>query len=323
MSYAHLIKEVARGQRGSRALTREESGAAFAAALNGCMPEAALGAFLVALRMKGETVDELLGLADAWYAQAEVRLDLPPGPALPVVIGSYSGARRQANLLPLLALLLQRLGLRVLVHGADTVAGRTPSVDIFRALDAPVASARDELSAVLDEAGVVFVPLRVLAPQLAHFLAWREQIGVRHLGHSFVKTINPFTARALCLTAYTHPPYRELLRHFLLGRGQDALLLRGAEGEALASPRRLPALDWCRHGELLGFEGVETTTAPPPCALDAPATAAFTRRALADPRLLPAPLLAQAAIVLVASGAARDREHAEGMLQQCSGTGPG
>lgn len=322
MRHAPFLKEIARGHRGSRALTRADSSALFSDALAGRMPEAVLGGFLVALRMKGETVDELLGLADAWYARDEARLPLAPGPALPIVIGSYNGARRQPNLLPLFSLLLSRLGLRVLVHGITTAAGRTTSAEIYGALDVP---ARESLPATADALtadGLAFVPLSVLSPTLARFLAWRDLLGVRHLGHSFVKTLNPFVGPALCLTGITHPPYRELLHAYFVARGQDALLLRGSEGEALASVRRLPALDWLHQGEVTALPGHEQADAAAPCALDASATAAYTRQALVNPHLVPATLRAQLARVLIASGAARDAPAAAALLRERLGMEP-
>ncbi|MGE3772278.1 MAG: DNA-binding protein YbiB [Gammaproteobacteria bacterium] len=314
MNHAALIKEIARGHRGSRALSRADSASLFDAALTGRLPEAALGALLVALRMKGETADELQGLADAWRALPEARVALPPECALPVVIGSYNGARRAPNLLPLFALLLARLGLRVLVHGPRDVQGRTASASILRALQVPIAEELDAVPGALAASRCCFVPLDVLSPALHRLLAWREVIGVRHLGHSFVKALNPCTDRALCLTGITHPPYRELLRAYFTATREDALLLRGHEGEAIASPRRLPPLDWYRGGELVELAGEESAADPVSCAIDAASTAEYTRRALADPRLLPSTLLAQARHVLLASGGVDDAAQAAARL---------
>jgi anthranilate phosphoribosyltransferase len=316
MRHAPFLKEIARGHRGSRALTRADSAALFGDALAGRMPEAVLGGFLVALRMKGETVDELLGLADAWYAQDAARLPRTPGPTLPIVIGSYNGARRQPNLLPLFSLLLCRLGLQVLVHGVTAAAGRTTTAEIFRALDMPARASLRAAADALAADGLAFVPLTVLSPTLARFLAWRDLLGVRHLGHSFVKTLNTFDGPALCLTGITHAPYRALLHAYFVARGQDALLLRGSEGEALASLRRLPALDWLHQGEITVLPGHEEADATAPCALDASATADYTREVLAHPHRVPATLRAQLARVLIASGAARDAPAAAALLRE-------
>jgi anthranilate phosphoribosyltransferase len=291
----------------------------FADALNGRMPDGVLGALLVALRMKGETVDELLGLADAWRALPEARVPpLPEGP-LPIVIGSYNGARRQPNLLPLFALLLARLGLRVIVHGPRAVAGRVSSAEILQALRLPPVKEVAAIPAALAASRCCFVPLEVLSPSLHRLLAWRELIGVRHLGHSYVKVINPCAGRALRITGITHPPYRELLRAYFTTARADALLLRGHEGEAIASLSRLPPLDWYRSGELAELAGAGTPPVPAPCTIDAAATADYTLRALAEPHRVPSVLLAQARHVLVASGLVPDAAEAAARLREVFG----
>src|SRR5690606_4315698 len=105
----------------------------FGAMLDGGVPDLELGALMLALRMKTESVSELLGFARALTTRVH-RL-LPPTDAVrPVVLPSYNGARRQPNLVPLVALALQRIGVPVLVHGLLEGNGRVASAFIFREL---------------------------------------------------------------------------------------------------------------------------------------------------------------------------------------------
>ncbi len=316
MHYALLLKEIARGQHGARPLSRVDSAGLFTDALQGVMPDAVLGALLVALRMKGETLDELLGLHDAWQV-AHAPLALPPAndQRLPVVIGSFNGARRQPNLLPLLALLLTRLGLTVLIHGVRTSAGRVATREIFAELGIETATNLAHATSALRDRRLAFVPLDVLSPSLARLLAWRDVLGVRHLGHTLVKVMNPCRGPALVIAGYTHPPYRALMEHYFAGIEGQALLMRGAEGEAVASAHRLPAPLWCHGGTSTLLAGFEEARVPAPCELDAVSTAAFTRHALAQPAAIPQALLAQLRAVLIASGAAPDESAAGALLQ--------
>jgi hypothetical protein len=86
--------------------------------LNGDVPELELGGILIALRIKGEGEAEMRGFYEAMQAQT-LRLTPPVAKPMPIVIPSYNGARKQANLTPLLAILLHKLGFPVVVHGVS------------------------------------------------------------------------------------------------------------------------------------------------------------------------------------------------------------
>ena len=133
MDYTKIIKEVGRGKNHARDLDRETAQALYRQMLAGEVPELELGAVLIALRIKGEAEEEMLGFYQAMDERV-MRLDAPAGKPLPVVIPSYNGARKQANLTPLLALLLSRLGLPVVVHGVSEDRSRVTSAEIFSAL---------------------------------------------------------------------------------------------------------------------------------------------------------------------------------------------
>src|ERR1019366_690890 len=109
MNWGTLIEENGRGPNGARDLDEEDAWRMFAAMLDGAVPELELGGIMIALRIKGESVAELRGFQRA-AAERMQRLVAPAGAPRPVVLPSYNGARRQPNLLPLLALLLTRAG---------------------------------------------------------------------------------------------------------------------------------------------------------------------------------------------------------------------
>ncbi|RTL01673.1 MAG: DNA-binding protein YbiB, partial [Neisseriaceae bacterium] len=124
LNLTHYIKEIGRGKDGARDMSEQEAYELFGAILDGGVPDLELGAILIALRVKSEAEDELRG----FYRAADerlIRLDKPSGRLTPVVIPSYNGARHQANLTALLALLLQRFHIPVLIHGPLEGMGRT------------------------------------------------------------------------------------------------------------------------------------------------------------------------------------------------------
>lgn len=98
--------------------------------LNGEVPDLELGGVLIALRIKGEGEAEMLGFYEAMQNHT-IKLTPPAGKPMPIVIPSYNGARKQANLTPLLAILLHKLGFPVVVHGVSEDPTRVLTETIF------------------------------------------------------------------------------------------------------------------------------------------------------------------------------------------------
>jgi len=237
-----IIKEIGRGKNAARDLSREDARTLFTAILNDEIPPLQLGAILIALRIKGESLEELAGFLEACEASYE-HLKAPPG-KVPLVIPAYNGARKLPNLTPLLASLVAREGKPVLVHGVPDDPGRVTTIEIFRAMGIEPARDIAEAEAQLAERNLAILTIDTLAPQLARVLKLRREIGLRSSGHTLVKMIQPFTSKAIRLVSVTHPEYLERMRNFFTSYGSDALLLRGAEGEAVAHPRREPVNEW-------------------------------------------------------------------------------
>ena len=231
---ARFIKEIGRGPNGARSLSPEDTRALFSAMLDGRVPDLELGAILLAYRLKGETADELSAMLAATHASF-APLTSPACGYRAVSIPSYNGARKQPNLVPLLALLLAREGVPVLVHGVSADPGRVTSAEIFAALNLPAARDHAEIEAQLAARRVAFAPIEALAPKLARLLALRRRMGVRNSTHTLVKLLQPFAQPGLRLVNYTHPPYRDSLSALFAAHPEaaagGALLARGTEGD--------------------------------------------------------------------------------------------
>ncbi|WP_213297717.1 DNA-binding protein YbiB [Paraburkholderia sacchari] len=253
-SCARFIKEIGRGPNGARSLSPEDTRALYAAMLDGRVPELELGAVLLAYRLKGETADELAAMLAAAHASFTpiAVAEGAEGAYRPVSIPSYNGARKQPNLVPLLALLLAREGVPTLVHGVTEDPGRVTSAEIFAALNLPAARDHAEIEAQLGERRVAFASIGTLAPRLARLLSLRRRMGVRNSTHTLVKLLQPFAEPGLRLVNYTHPAYRESLSALFAAHPDaaegGALLARGTEGEAVADTRRQVQVDWLHDG---------------------------------------------------------------------------
>ena len=306
---AHFIKEIGRGKKGARSLSREDARALYAAMLDGRVDDLEMGAIMLAMRIKGESVDEIAGFLDAAEASFPP-LAAPAGQYAPVLIPSYNGARKMANLTPLLALLLAREGVPVLVHGVTRDPGRVTSAEIFVELGlGPAACAADvEAAHALRQPG--FMAIEQLAPKMAYLLSLRRRLGVRNSTHTLVKILQPYQGPALRLVSYTHPEYLAMLGEYFMtaaprGRG-DAFLMRGTEGETVANANRANQIDWFHGGErtlLVQRDAPTDELAQLPSDRDAATTAAWIRRALDGEAPVPPSILEQVAQCLLASKA--------------------
>ncbi len=310
MSIAAYLKDVGRGAAGARALGTAAARDAMAQLLDGSAGELETGAFLMAMRMKGETLDELCGFLQAVHERC---LAVPASRPV-VLIPSYNGSRKLPNLTPLLALWLAREGLDVIVHGPLDDPARVTSAAILADLGiAPVTRVAD-IEADWSRRKPAFVPTGVLCPPLQRLLDLRRRLGLRGPGHTVAKMLNPVAgAPALRLVNHTHPEFGALMAAWAQRDGVDAMLLRGTEGEPVADPRRQPRIDtWlagepCPAASLPAQEGVLAELPLLPRANDAASTAVYVQEVLSGMRPAPPPVARQAALVLAAVSALRGR----------------
>ena len=295
MSISHYIKEIGRGRDGARALDRAQAADLMGQILDGQVSDLELGAFCIAMRIKGETDQEMAGFLDATHARLQHLSATSPV----VVLPSYNGARKLPVLTPLLAHLLAREGVAVVVHGTATESTRITSQEVLSAMGV---TALNQAGAVA--AGeVVFAPTEVLHPNLKRLLDVRRVVGLRNPAHSLVKLMNPTTdANALLVSSYTHPEYAIAMAATFELTGARALLLRGTEGEVVADARRTPHMAAFVRGTrtaLVEAQAGSLAQLPElPTSIDAPTTARYAQAVLKGDLPVPTPLAMQVQAVL-------------------------
>jgi anthranilate phosphoribosyltransferase len=293
MGIGNYIKEIGRGKDGARALSREQACDLFGQVLDGAVTDLEVGAFCLAMRIKGETPAEMAGFLDATAA----RMHPIPSAGPAVVLPSYNGARKLPVLTPLLALLLAREGLPVLVHGTATESSRVTSQQVLSALGLAPQSAIQPLAS----GTVQFVPTELLCPGLQRLLDVRRVVGLRNPAHSLVKLMNPCQGPALIVSSYTHPEYAVSMAATLGLVHAHALLLRGTEGEPVADPRRTPAMDAFASGTLTRLQEAQAgslAAVPGLPTPDAPSTAAWIEAVLRGQTAVPVPIALQVAHIV-------------------------
>ncbi|EFQ0267066.1 DNA-binding protein YbiB [Shigella flexneri] len=291
MDYRKIIKEIGRGKNHARDLDRDTARGLYAHMLNGEVPDLELGGVLIALRIKGEGEAEMLGFYEAMQNHT-IKLTPPAGKPMPIVIPSYNGARKQANLTPLLAILLHKLGFPVVVHGVSEDPTRVLTETIFELMGITPTLHGGQAQAKLDEHQPVFMPVGAFCPPLEKQLA---------------KLATPFAeGEALCLSSVSHPEYIGRVAKFFSDIGGWALLMHGTEGEVYANPQRCPQINLIdREGMRVLYEKQDPAGSELlPQAKDPETTAQWTERCLAGSEAIPESLKIQMACCLVATGEA-------------------
>ncbi len=298
MSISKYIKIIGRGKQGARSLTREDAADLFGQVLDGSVTDLEVGGFCLAMRIKGETPEEMAGFLDATHQRMNHFPASNQSNKPIVVLPTYNGARKLPVLTPLLALLLGQRGVPVLLHGTATESSRVFTSEVLTALDIPAQAAIKSI--VPGE--VLFAPTELLLPALKRLLDVRRAVGLRNPAHSLVKILNPCHGKALVVSSYTHPEYAVSMGETFELIKANALLLRGTEGEVVADPRRLPQMEAFIAGIRQPAQPAQTGTlaALPelPKTTDAPTTAAYIRAVLAGDQVVPAPIALQVEYIL-------------------------
>jgi len=247
--FAATLRTIGRGPKLSRTLSREEARLAMAAILDGQVDDLQLGAFLLLLRYRRETAEELAGMIDAVHerlppAMSSMRVDLD--------WPSYADRHRQQPWFVLSALLLATSGVRVLMHGIEGARdGFAPMRPVLRALGV---SLQDDAAALRNpfmEGNLAYVGLEQFAPGLERLFALRPRLGVRTAVNTLARALNP--ARApVQLQGVFHPNYRPLHREVARLRGQATVaIFKGGAGEVQRNPGKPCRVAWLRDGKAI------------------------------------------------------------------------
>ncbi|MBC7699353.1 DNA-binding protein YbiB [Aquabacterium sp.] len=300
MSISAYIKVIGRGKDGARPLTAEQAHDLMSQVLADQVTDLEVGAFCLAMRIKGEEVNELDGFVRATLAHC---LPIPSAPSGVVVLPSYNGARKLPNLTPLLALQLAQHGVAVLVHGPRHDPTRVTTAQVFDALGLPTATSAQDVQDAWQAGRPAFMDIATLCPPLAKLLDVRWTIGLRNPGHTVAKLLDPILAtegsRTMRVVNHTHPEYAISLNAYLKHAQANALLMRGTEGEPVADPRRQPRFEVFINGlrdeglSRAPVDGVLTELPELPNGFDADTTARYIESLMSGQQPLPAAIAAQ------------------------------
>lgn len=297
MNLPNLIKEIGRGAKGARSLSADDAEILFTAMLQGAVPDLELGAILIALRVKSESDEELIGFCRAMQVTTHT-LQAPNSSPI-IVLPTYNGVRRQPNLLPLLAQLLRDAGLNVLIHGRHDFDNRENPFPLFKAFGIHRSETVQQAQTQLESAGIALLDIEQLNPGLNALLNLRSRLGVRNTAHTLCKLLDPCPGQSIRVVNVTHPEYLIRMTTLLAAQGGRSMLLRGTEGEPFANPRRRPELSGFRNGIAEVLFAAEEGGTPPitgwPETADFDENVRLIQQLLADPARIPQPIIDQVA----------------------------
>src|SRR5712692_9743089 len=235
-----IIIEAIRTLVERRDLTRVEAAAAMEAIMSGAATNAQIAAFLTALRMKGETVEELIGFAQVMRQKAvKVRSRASEVVAatgtdremLLDTAGTGGDASGTFNVSTATAFVVAGAGLKVAKHGNRSVSSLCGSADVVETLGINIELPPQQVARCLDEVGIGFLYAPLLHTAMKHVMAARREMGIRTVFNMLGPLTNPAGANAQIIGVYsdalTEPLARALaelgtLRAFVV-HGQDGL----------------------------------------------------------------------------------------------------
>ena len=229
MPIQDLLAKIAKGPKASKDLTWEECKQAMKALIEGEATPAQVGAFLIAMRFKSESVTELSALT---AAARQYVLPLTVSRDLTLVdVPTYAGKQDTFHAIVAASIVAASAGAAVLMHGYDGIPGRSGSAGVLKALGIPVDAEPKRVTEQLNRNGFAYLDIGLYHPPLYRFLEMRQELGVRNVFHPIARLLNPARA-AVQVVGLTHPPHFEKTAEALRILGcPRALVIRGVEGD--------------------------------------------------------------------------------------------
>jgi anthranilate phosphoribosyltransferase len=211
---------------GGEDLSSEQTAWAMGEILAGEATPAQIAGFAVALRAKGETIDEVTGLADAMY---ERRNPISVEGRLLDVVGTGGDRSNSVNISTMAAIVAAGAGVRVVKHGNRSASSKSGSADVLEALGIRLDLPPDRVAEVAVEAGITFCFSAAFHPAMRHAAAPRRELGIGTTFNFLGPLTNPArpAAQAIGCADLRMAP---VMAGVFARRGADAWVFRGDDG---------------------------------------------------------------------------------------------
>jgi anthranilate phosphoribosyltransferase len=207
-------------------LERVEANWAMREIMSGEATEAQVGAFMMALRAKGETVAELSGLVDIMLQNAVI---LGTGPDAVDIVGTGGDLHGTVNVSSMASILTASAGVPVMKHGSRSASGKTGSSEMLEVLGIRLDLSPVRVAEIFNECGITFFFAPVFHPAMRHVAPIRKQLGVPTTFNFLGPLANPAQPIATSL-GVANPSVAPLMAAEMAARGRTALVFRGEDG---------------------------------------------------------------------------------------------
>ena len=223
------LKEVARGKKGSKDLDYRQTTEVAHSIINGNATDAQIAAYLIALRLKTETSEELLAFIHAFQEECE-NLDLSNRKIIDFA-SPYNGRNSFTGTIPT-AILLAEFGIPVFLHGSDSLPPKygTAMNSILNHLGIEVTQAASALAKTIDESKIGFASTEQFCPSLGRLRQIRKELGVRTLLNTVEKCLNISQAESFMMGAFHRTAIQKIAPIFKELSFKNVYIVQGMEG---------------------------------------------------------------------------------------------
>jgi anthranilate phosphoribosyltransferase len=223
-----MIKEAISKVVSGESLSKEEASNTMNEIMSGEATPAQIACFLTALRLKGETIDEITGCATIMrekvtriQTNTEILVD---------TCGTGGDVSHTFNISTIAALVAAGAGVRIAKHGNRAVSSQCGSADVLKALGVNTEADADKVARCIDEAGIGFLFAPMLHPAMKYAIGPRREIGIRTIFNILGPLTNPAGAKSQVLGVYD-VGLTEPLAHVLKNLGsRHVFVVHGADG---------------------------------------------------------------------------------------------
>lgn len=221
-TWPRLLTDLLDGQD----LSISDSAWAMDEVMQGRASDAQLAGFLIALRAKGETVEELVGFRDAILQHA---LPLAVDPMAVDIVGTGGDRRGTVNVSTMASIVVAAAGAKVLKHGNRAASSSSGSSDVLAALGIDLTLDPVRVAEIFEETGITFAYASLFHPGFGHAGAVRRELGIPTIFNFLGPLVNPARAEASAV-GVASPEMMPLIAGVFQTRGATALVFRGDDG---------------------------------------------------------------------------------------------
>jgi len=249
--FAQYIRTLGKGKRGQRSLSQQDAYNACQLILNGEVEDIQLGAFLMLMRMKEETAEEIAGIVQAIRDSLPIPENMPP---ITVDWSSYAGKRRHLPWFILSAILLSQNGYPVFMHGIARDDDRVYAEQALQSIGIAACESFTEVASAITITGFAYLAIENISPLLSRMIELRQMLGLRTPGHTISRSLNPLSAKLL-MQGIFHPGYAEIHQHAAHLLDQEVVaVFKGEGGEIERDPDKFSIVYGVDKGKLFTEE---------------------------------------------------------------------